>query len=73
MLPRRTDTVGHAKLQQLKLSLGSLKAIGLKAGVPYYRIIRALNGFDPRTSDALALVPLGIEVSDWSTPVSFVA
>ncbi len=73
--PRRTqNTVGHAKLAELVASLGSLLAVARRARVDYGRLLRIVDGVEPRAGDALALTRLGIDVSDWSagsTPDGF--
>jgi|HubBroStandDraft_1064217.scaffolds.fasta_scaffold03680_8 hypothetical protein len=65
---RRThNSLGRKKLSALVTAYGSLLEVARRSGVTYPRLLRIVDGIEPRASDALALVALGIEVSDWSS------
>src|SRR5580698_9675735 len=64
--PRRThNTLGHRKLAELVAQHGSLLEVARQARVAYSRLLRIVDGVEPRASDALALALLGIEIPDW--------
>ena len=66
--PRRNhNSVGQKKVAALVITYGSLLEVARRSGVGYPRLLRIVDGVEPRASDALALVPLGIDIADWAS------